>query len=38
MILWLNKLHCDLMLKLFSGSWAWAWWECCVEDMEDLDG
>lgn len=36
MILWLNKLHCDLMLELFTGSWAWAWWEGIL--MEDPKG
>lgn len=36
MILWLNKLHCYLMLKLFTGSWAWAWWE--EIPMEDPKG
>lgn len=30
MILWLNKLHCGLMLELFTGSGAWAWWDSCV--------
>lgn len=30
MILRLNKLHCGLMLELFTGSAAWAWWDGCV--------
>lgn len=30
MILRLNKLHCGLMLELFTGSGAWAWWDGCV--------